>query len=420
MRLLRTAEILAIGSELLSPHRSDTNSLYLTAILNECGISIRARGIAGDDVAELAERLRFALSRADLIVTTGGLGPTDDDITREAIASVLGLPLEENAEILSVIAARFARRKMTMPEINRRQAQVPRGATSLPNPNGTAPGLWIENADRVIVLLPGPPREMQAMMESEVRPRLLERTGGRRLRRRVIKTTGWPESRVDEVAAPIYRTLRAGTEPVETTILAAPGAIELHLSAAGSDVDAIDRDLDAGVRAIGAALEEIVVSVDGRSLEEVVGAELKQRGLRVAVAESCTGGLMLGRLTNVPGSSSWVIGGVVAYDNTVKIDMLGVPAQVIASHGAVSEPVAQAMAEGVRDRFGADVGIGITGVAGPGGGTPTKPVGMVVISVAGAHTAVRTFNFVGDRGMVRTQAVNAALDVLRRSLGGRG
>jgi nicotinamide-nucleotide amidase len=416
VRSIHTAEILAAGSELLTPHRIDTNSLHLTARLNELGIEVRAKAVIGDDRSDLTAWLTGALQRADLVVATGGLGPTDDDITREAAAEVLGLPLEEDAEVLRTIERRFARRNMVMPPINRKQARVPRGAVWLANPNGTAPGLWIEHGERVLVLLPGPPREMQAMFEASVAPRLAERTAGRRLRRRVIKTTGWPESQVDEVAAPIYRTWLEARVPIQTTILASPGQIELHLSAAGEDGAAIDGALDAAVDVLRRTLGKIVFSVDGRSLEEVVGDALRERAARISVAESCTGGLLLGRLTNVPGSSAWVIGGVVAYDNAVKTAELNVAEDLLAVHGAVSESVAAAMAEGVRARLATEIGVGVTGIAGPSGGTLDKPVGTVVIAVAGPAVAVRTFAFVGDRHMVRAQAAQAALNMVRIAL----
>ena len=416
MRELRTAEIIAVGSELLTPYRADTNSLYLTARLNECGVDVRAKCIVGDDRDELAALFEQALSRTDLVITTGGLGPTDDDVTREVVAHVLGLPLHEDAELLASIRERFAQRSLRMPEINRRQARVPRGATPLLNPKGTAPGLWIDAADRVVVLLPGPPRELQLMFERHVSGRVVERTGGRRLRRRVIKLTGRAESHVDEIAQPIYATLRDQAVPVHTTILAVPGQIELHLSAHGSDTDLLDRTLETAVGRLTEALGPAVFSVDGRTLEEVTGYLLRERAVRIGVAESCTGGLLLARLTDVPGSSAWVVGGVVAYANNVKIDELGVPAGLIADHGAVSEPVAQAMAEGVTRRLRCDVGVAVTGIAGPTGGTPTKPVGTVVLALAGPDSVVKTMVFPGDRQQVRQSATTAALEMVRRAL----
>ena len=416
MRTLATAEIVAVGAELLTPHRIDTNSLFLSARLNELGIDVRAKGVIGDDRDQVAQSVRDALGRVDVVILTGGLGPTEDDVTREAVAIVLDRTMEEDSELLDRIRARFAKRGIAMPENNRRQAQVPRGALILPNSKGTAPGLWIDAGDQVVVLLPGPPRELEPMFAAEVTPRLSARSGARRLVRRTIKMTGRPESQVDQIASPVYSPMLRWLIPVRTTILASPGQIELHLSAEGNRLEPIDRALDDAVRALQDALGPIVFSVDGRSLAEVVGALLRERGARIAVAESCTGGLMLGRLTDVPGSSDYVVGGVVAYANEVKIAQLGVPAAVLEEYGAVSEAVAAAMADGVRVRLGADVGVGVTGIAGPSGGTAAKPVGLVVIAVAGPVPAVRTFNFVGDREMIRIQAVQAALDMVRRML----
>lgn len=415
MRELRTAEIIAVGSELVTPHRIDTNSLSLTGRLNDIGIVVRAKAVVGDDAGDLSAVLRAAIARADVVITTGGLGPTEDDLTREVVAETLHLPLEEDAEILETIRRRFARRGVRMPEINRRQAMVPRGATALPNPNGTAPGLLIETGGQLVILLPGPPREMQPMFDTHIAPRLAERAKGRRVLRRVIKITGRSESQVEELAQPIYAPLREAAIRIETTILASPGLIELHLSASSADVEAAERALDAGVAQLAGAIGDVVFSTDGRALEEVVGSQLKARGWKIAVAESCTGGLVLGRLTDIAGSSEWVIGGVVAYANEGKIEQLGVPAELIAAHGAVSEPVAKAMAEGVRTRLHAAVGLAITGIAGPSGGTPEKPVGTVVVAIAASATEARTFQFVGDREMIRRFSTAAALDMVRRS-----
>jgi competence/damage-inducible protein CinA-like protein len=418
MRQLATAEIIAVGSELLTPHRTDTNSLYLTAQLNELGIDVRTKCVVGDNLADLVGMFKLALTRADVVLLTGGLGPTADDMTRDGVAAALNLHLHESAEIVGTIQARFASRGLQMPEINRRQARVPEGARVLPNANGTAPGLWIDTGEQVVVLLPGPPRELQPIFERHVRPGLANRTGSRQLRRRILKITGRPESGVEQIAQPLYGPMADWPMPIETTILAAPGQIELHLSARGDDVAKVDQVLDEAVVSLAAALGDIVFSVDGRSLPEVVGQLLLEQGARVAVAESCTGGLVLGRLTDVPGSSSWVIGGVTAYSNDVKIHQLGVAAALIADFGAVSEPVARAMADGVRERLAADVSVSVTGIAGPAGGTAEKPVGTVVIATSGPRSLLRTFRFPGDRAMVRTQATQAALDMLRRTLMG--
>ncbi|HKW03334.1 MAG TPA: competence/damage-inducible protein A [Vicinamibacterales bacterium] len=413
---LRTAEIIAVGSELVTPDRIDTNSLWLTARLNELGVDVRVKAVVGDHRDELATVFGQAIARADLVVTTGGLGPTDDDLTREAVAGALGLRLVEDADILAGLRDRFAKRRIQMPEINRRQAQVPVGATVLANRHGSAPGLWIEHGGKVAVLLPGPPREIHPMWQADVLPRLEARTGGRRLRRRVLKITGRAESQVDEVAEPVYTPFRRQPISIETTILATPGQIELHLSAAGRDVPAIDRALDEAVGRLSDALGSVVFSVDGRALEAVVGDLLRERRWRIAAAESCTAGLLLGRLTEIPGSSAWVVGGVVAYANDVKTRELGVPDAMLEAHGAVSEPVARAMADGVRTSLGADIGVAITGIAGPDGGSEAKPVGTVVMAVSGSAPAVKTSIFTGDRQMVRALAVAGALDMVRRSI----
>ena len=412
MRAIRDAEIVAVGSELLTPHRIDTNSLFLTARLNDIGVVVRKKAVIGDSQDDLATEIRDALARVDLVILTGGLGPTADDVTRDVVARVLGRRLDLNDAILERIRQRFDRRGVPMPEINRRQAMVPDGATVLPNPNGTAPGLWLDADERLVILLPGPPREMKPMVDAEVLPRLRVRADGARLARRVIKTTGRSESQIEEIAFPVYSRLGEPGAAVETTILATPGQIELHLAARGTDDGLLTGVLDEGVAQLVDALGEVVFSTDGRALENVVGDALCAARKTIAAAESCTGGLLLGRLTEIPGSSAWVIGGVVAYDNAVKVRDLGVSPVTIEAHGAVSEPVAVLMAEGIRARFHADIGVGITGIAGPDGGTPMKPVGTVAIAVAMEKTDVRTFVFPGDREAVRRHATSAALKLV--------
>lgn len=418
MNALRTAEILAVGSELLTPFRVDTNSLYLTGQLNELGIDVRNKGVVGDEPADIRARVLAALERADIVITSGGLGPTGDDLTRETVAAALGLTLAEDATVLAAIRKRFERRGLQMPGGNRRQAAVPAGASVLPNPNGTAPGLWIESGGKIVVLLPGPPRELQHIFETDVKPRIAARSSGARVLRRVVKITGRAESIVDDVAQPIYGPLAAAAIPIETSILASPGQIELHLSARGEDIVAMERALQDGVDRLAAALAPAVFSTDGRTLDRVVGDALLANGSRIAVAESCTGGLLGGRLTEVPGSSAWFVGGVIAYDNMVKTRELGVPEDLISAHGVVSEPVARVMAEGVRLRFGTDFGLSVTGIAGPDGGSAEKPVGTVAIALAGPGARARVFRFVGDRQMIRQQSVLAALEMVRQSLGG--
>jgi nicotinamide-nucleotide amidase len=412
-----SAEILAVGSELIALGRVDTNSLYLTDQLAELGIAVRAKAIVGDDRRDLSALLGAALARAPLVITTGGLGPTDDDLTREVAAALLGRELQEHPVVLGAIAERFRRRGVSMPAINRRQAMVPAGALVLENPYGSAPGLLFDLGGRLLVLLPGPPREMRPMFEEHVRPLLVPLASGLRARRRVLKVTGRSESQVEEAAFPIYSQPPPAGIEIATTILASPGQIELHLSAVGPDASRTVALLAARVAALEAALGQAVFSTDGRSLEEVVGQALLSRGLRIAIGESCTGGLVTGRLTDVPGSSAWVVGGVVAYDNAVKVSELDVPPEVIARYGAVSEEVARAMAVGVCRRLCADVGVGITGIAGPGGGTPEKPVGTVAIAVSAETLTSRVSVFPGERDVVRRFASASALDMVRLVLG---
>jgi nicotinamide-nucleotide amidase len=411
-----TGCIIAVGTEMLTPFRVDTNSLFVTEHLNTIGCDVRMKAVVGDDVGELASVFQAALEWADVIVLTGGLGPTEDDITRDGVARVLRRSLVENEEVVERIRRRFARRGLAMPEINKRQGLVPDGATILENANGTAPGLWLEHGRTAIVLLPGPPREMKPMFEAVVRDRLSPRSNGGGLFRRVLKITGRTESDVDATVQPIYGPWAGQDVPISTTILAVLGQIELHLTAKAADRAAADRALDSAVRALSAALGESLYSVDGSSLEAVVGRLLKERGLSIATAESCTGGLLASRLTDVPGSSDYVQGGVVCYSNRSKVEWLGVPEALIADQGAVSEPVARAMAAGVRGRASASVGVGITGIAGPGGGSAEKPVGTVAIAVVGDAEQVRTFQFIGGREMVKFQSSQAALNMLRLML----
>ena len=410
-------EIIAVGSEMLTPDRVDTNSLFITGRLNEIGVEIVAKTVAGDDREVLAAQLRLALTRADLVVCTGGLGPTSDDVTREAVAEAFGLALHEDRGTIERLEQRFARRGVKMPAINRKQAQVPAGAEIIANDRGTAPGLLLQRDGSVVVLLPGPPREMQPMFEALVRGRLARFGGGAVVVRRVLKTTGRTESQIEEVVQPIYARWATAPTPIRTTILAMPGQIELHLAVRAESGEQARVVLDEATFEIAAALGPVLFATDNRRLEEVVGAMLHERGLRIATAESCTGGLVASRLTDVPGSSDYVERGAVCYSNRAKTEMLGVPEAMIHEHGAVSEPVAVAMARGIRDRAGTDLGVGITGIAGPTGGTPTKPVGTVVVAVAWAGgERVRTLWFPGEREQVKYHSSQAALDMVRRHL----
>jgi nicotinamide-nucleotide amidase len=413
---LRTAAILAVGSELLTPSRIDTNSLYLTEQLNAFGIEVVSKAVVGDDHQAVAEAFRHAESRADLVVMTGGLGPTDDDVTREAVAAALDLPLEEDPAIVSAIERRFAARGLQMPAINRRQALVPRGARVLDNPNGTAPGLWMKDRDSGVLLLPGPPSELKPMFEGWCRDTVVA-GAATPIHRRTVRITGISESHAEEALQPCYETWQRAQPPVSATILAAMGQIELHLSIR-ADAETARGALARASADASAALGDDVVSDDGKALEEVVGDLLRARGWTIAVAESCTGGLIASRLTDIAGSSDYVQLGVVSYSNASKIDVLSVPADLIEVHGAVSEQVAIAMATGARERAHAHVGLGITGIAGPGGGTARKPVGTVAIAVVGPDGAsrARVHKLRGSRQQIKTWASQVALDTVRRLL----
>src|SRR5215813_699511 len=398
------AEIIAIGSEMLTPFRLDTNSLWLTERLNAMGVEVKLKTVVGDDEARLEETVRDAMKRSEIVIATGGLGPTEDDITRKIFARVLKRQLILEDAILEKIRARFARRNIPMPEINARQALVIHGAQILENGNGTAPGMLITEGKCTVVLLPGPPREMKPIFDASVALALKRRMGDMLIVRRTLSIFGLTESATDELAAPIYTKYRNPS----TTILFKDGQIELHLTAQA-------RGAGEAVKLLDEVPGEYIFSRDNETLEEVVGQSLKLRGYTLATAESCTGGLLAGRITDVPGSSEYFLEGVVSYSNEAKIDLLGVPKKWIKTHGAVSEQVAGAMASGIRKRAGSTFGISVTGVAGPGGGSPEKPVGLVYIALAdGSQTTTRKFIFPGDRQFIRTLSVNAALDMLRR------
>lgn len=419
-RALSAAAIIAVGSELLTPMRLDTNSLFITEQLNALGIDVQAKAVVGDDREELTRLFNAMRSRVDLVVLTGGLGPTDDDVTREAVAAALGRSLSEDQSITERLRARFAARGFPppMPEINRRQAMVPDGATVIENTRGSAPGLWLDDDEgRVVLLLPGPPRELRPMLTVLVDGPLRARGSGASLLRRVMKIAGRIESQTDQELQPLYREWTGMTPPIGATILAQLGQIELHVFTRDSDRAHAASRLDAAVAQAAAVLGEDIFSSDGRVLEHVVGDLLVERGLTIALAESCTGGLIASRLTDISGSSRYVQQAVVTYSNEAKTSLLGVPPEMIAEHGAVSEPVALSMADGIRSRAGVDVGVGVTGIAGPTGGTPEKPVGTVAVAAVTARaTRSQVFRFSGEREQVKFQASQAALDMVRRML----
>jgi len=405
------AEIIAIGSELLTPYRLDTNSLFLTDGLNQVGIRVVHKAVVGDSLDDMRASFRQALDRADLIVACGGLGPTDDDRTREAVADLLGRKLELNEGVLRHIQELFRRFGRAMPEINRRQAMVPEGATVIPNPRVSAPGLWIEASGHIVILLPGVPSELRAMFEQEIRPRLTRLGHDERLFTRDLRITGLPESEVEQRVSPLY----ALYPDTETTILASPPGIQLHPRVWSRDPAQANQILNEMVKRMALALGEHLYSTEGEAMEEVVARVLTENRATIAVAESCTGGLLAERLTNIPGSSSYFLGGIVCYSNELKSALVDVPAELIESKGAVSPEVALALADGIRKRTGATIGVGVTGIAGPGGGTPEKPVGLVHIGIADERgPRERRFQFPGDRERIRMHASQTALDSVRR------
>lgn len=408
-----SAEIIAIGSELLSPNKSDTNSLWLTDQLNRIGIDVKLKTIVGDDDARLEEVVKDAVKRSRVVIATGGLGPTEDDITRKVVARALGRRLSLDEKLLEEIRAKFQRFGMKMPERNSRQAMVIDGAEVLPNPNGSAPGLYLEQGSCAIGLLPGPPREMKPMFENHVKARLENIAGDVRFATRLMRVTGMGESAVDEKISPIYTQF----DNPQTTILFNSSEIEIHLRAHGRTEGDAEALLDHLSLKIEQALGNSVFSFRGETMEEVVGRRLAMTDFTLAVAESCTGGLIAQRLTSVPGSSKYFIEGVVTYSNESKTRLLGVDKKLIKEFDAVSQQVARDMARGVRHKAKTDFGLAVTGIAGPDGGTQEKPVGLVYIALADdAHTEHKKLTLPGDRELIRWRASQAALDMLRRRL----
>lgn len=407
------AEIIAVGSELLTPSKTDTNSLWLTARLNDLGIEVTQKAILGDDRDRLSAAIRAAMDRTPIVILTGGLGPTEDDVTREAAAQATLRRLLFNADVCAAIERRFASFGRKMAEINKRQAFVLEGAEVLPNPNGTAPGLWLDLPGRILMLLPGPPGELKPLFEAECEPRLKERLPRSFIRTRWYRVAGMGESDLDALIAPVYKPV---TE-VATTILAAAGDVQVHLRAQRADADEAERLVaDLGTR-IEETLGERIYSKDGSPLEAAVGALLQERGATLAVAESCTAGLLGGRITEVPGSSKWFLGGFQVYGVPMKTKLLGLDEALVEREGVVSEAVAKAMADSARDRTGASYALSITGEAGPESATPGMAPGTVWIGLASAgKLEARLFRFPGSRNRVRTFAVQAALNLLRLHL----
>jgi nicotinamide-nucleotide amidase len=404
------AEIIAVGSELLTPDRLDTNSLFLTEELNKLGIEVLRKTIVGDQRELLAEAFRDALNRVPVVISSGGLGPTEDDLTRETVAELLGRRLQRNEDVVRAIEARFRSFKRDMPAVNLRQAMVPEGAEVLENPRGTAPGLWIEDKGRMVALLPGPPRELRPLFLEQVMPRLRRRVSGERMFHRELRVTGLGESHVEERIRAIYTRYKN----VNTTILASPGEIQIHLRMWTDDATQAENTLDEIVQSFELALGDRIFAHKGVPLEEVVAELLSTNRSTIATAESCTGGLLAERLTSIPGSSNYFLGGVVSYSNERKTAWTEVPAEMIAAKGAVSAEVAVALAEGIRRSVGSTFGVGITGIAGPGGGSEEKPVGTVYIALAApGGTKERLVHVPGDREAVRFYASQIALDMVR-------
>jgi nicotinamide-nucleotide amidase len=412
------AEIIAVGSELLTPYRQDTNSLFVTSRLNQLGAEVSFKTIVGDRQADLVSVARTALSRAAIVIFMGGLGPTEDDLTREAVAETLGRRLHRDQEFVEWLRARFAERGWQMSENNARQGDMIEGAEMLPNKRGSAPGQWLQadfaGARKTIILLPGPPRELQSVFEDECLERLRSLLPPMHIAARELKIAMIGESMADKRAAPIYKQ----RTDVETTILAGtPGEVQLHLRAQASSAEEAQTKVDSLASALEDEFQDAIFSSQGESLEQIVGYYLQMRRATLAVAESCTGGLLAERITSIPGSSRYFLGGAVVYDNSLKTKLAGVPPLLIAEHGAVSSEVAVALAEGIRERCKATLGTAITGVAGPDGGTEQKPVGLVFVAVAdGAKTDVVERKFPGDRERVRQWATQQALDMVRRKL----
>ncbi len=403
------AEIIAIGSELLTPQKVDTNSLYLTDQLNALGVEVVRKTVVGDERERLMDTILGAIARSQIIVLTGGLGPTEDDLTRDAVASALGRTMIFRQDICDQIEERFRRFQRKMVEINRRQAYIVDGAEVLPNDRGTAPGQWIEQDSTVLMLLPGPPNELKAMFEKQCLPRLEKSLPPQVIRTLTLRVVGMPESDLDQLIAPVY--LRYPN--LATTILAVSGEIHIHLRARSRD----EIQAEALIAEVAGQIEPLIgdriYSRNGDSLEKVVGDLLRVRQAHLSVAESATAGLLGGRITAVPNSSDYFLGGFLTYSDQMKTSLLGVPASMIAEHTAVSEPVAKAMAEGAKERTGSDYALSITGYAGPDG----EKVGLVFVGLATPNgTEARRVQLPGDRERVRAFSTNTALDLLRRKL----
>jgi len=408
-----SAEIIAIGSELLTPEKTDTNSLWLTEKLNEIGVEVKLKTIVGDDELRLEETIRDAVKRSEIVITTGGLGPTEDDITRKISAKAIGRELVFYEELVEELRERFRRWGREMPEINKRQAFVIEGARILPNPNGSAVGMLVEIDEKFLVVLPGPPRELKPMFENFVLPELKKAAGEIYVKRRILRVAGMGESAVDEAIAPIYKSY----ETVQTSILFNKTEIEVQLIARADTESEAEKTLDELVGKIKEKLGLAVFATNGELMEEVIGKLLSETGKTLSVAESCTGGLIGERLTEIAGSSKYFIEGAITYANEAKIRTLNVAPEIIEKNGAVSAETAEAMAKGMREKSQTDYAISVTGIAGPSGGSDEKPIGTVFIGYAD-ESQTKSFKIIlpGDRFLIRWRASQAALEYLRRQM----
>lgn len=404
------AEIIAVGTELLLGQIVNTNAQFLSQELAALGIGLYYQTVVGDNPTRLAEAVRQALQRVEVVILTGGLGPTTDDLTRETVAEAMGRPLHFDEQIWQVISARMQHFGRQIPENNKRQAMVPAGAKALPNPNGTAPGLTIEADGQLVVLLPGPPREMQPMFLAEVRPRLVQMTVHGVILSRSLRVIGVGESALDELISDL---IAAQSNPT-IALYAKLGEVEVRITAKAAD-DSAASTLIAPIEAeIRQRLGQTIYGVDQETLAGALGRLLALRGWKLALAESCTGGLIGSMITSVPGSSDYFDRGYVAYSDEAKRQMLGIPAKVLEIHGAVSAECAANMAAGARRASGADVGIAVTGIAGPAGGTPSKPVGTVFVAIdSPIGGQVERLSLTGDRTVIQERTAKTAINLAR-------
>lgn len=413
-------EVVTIGDELLLGFTIDTNAAHLARELASIGVEIVHRTTVGDIASDIADAVRSALDRTGAVITTGGLGPTSDDLTKPSIAELFGRKLYRDEEIVEGMKARWARLKRTgpFPESNIAQAMVPEGATVLPNQHGSAPGIWLEDEKgRWVAMLPGVPREMRGLLADEVMPRIRTLVEGQgrsipAIKSRTLRTTGIAESALADQLGELAR----GFDGLSLAFLPAVESVDLRLTSRGLPTAEADESLERGIVKLRTAAGRYVYGEGTADLAEIVLDACRRRDVKLSAAESCTGGLLGARLTAIPGSSEVFVGGILAYDNSVKRALLGVTDEELEEHGAVSEVVASKMARSVRERLKTDIGIAITGVAGPGGGTAAKPVGMVWVALDGIGAQARCLRLFGTREEVRQRAVQASLDMVRRAL----